>query len=200
MSRWIILLIVSLVAVTAAGCGGGTSVVLTPESDGHVGKVVVENKAGSQVLDEAYQRTSASKPTSAPKKPVKADPDKIKKEFKDALAAQPSPPEVFKFYFKSESSELQPQYFPLLTKVAETVKKRNSVDTDVAGHTDTSGDKKYNFVLAERRARIIEKLLVERGVDPLVITVYSFGEDDPLIKTGDNVFEPRNRRVEVTVR
>ena len=200
MSRGILLLILVMFAAAAAGCGGATSVVLMPESDGHVGKVVVENKAGSQVLDEAYQRTSASKPTSAPKEPVKADPKKVEKEFKDALAAQPSRPEVFLFYFLSESSKLEPKYFDLMDKVAESVKSRESVDVGVAGHTDTSGDKEYNFVLSERRARIIERHLVKRGVDPSVITVFSFGEDDPLIKTGDNVFEPRNRRVEVTVR
>jgi len=35
---------------------------------------------------------------------------------------------------------------------------------------------------------------------PANITVTSHGEGNPLIKTADNVSEPRNRRVEVVIR
>jgi outer membrane protein OmpA-like peptidoglycan-associated protein len=37
-------------------------------------------------------------------------------------------------------------------------------------------------------------------VDPSIIDITSHGKDNPLIPTGDQVAEPRNRRVEVTVR
>jgi outer membrane protein OmpA-like peptidoglycan-associated protein len=46
----------------------------------------------------------------------------------------------------------------------------------------------------------IRSLLVDAGVAAALIEATSHGETDLLIKTADEVFEPRNRRVEVTVR
>ena len=43
-------------------------------------------------------------------------------------------------------------------------------------------------------------LLAAEGIDPGALEITSHGEANPLVPTGDNVSEPRNRRVEVTVR
>ena len=43
-------------------------------------------------------------------------------------------------------------------------------------------------------------LLVQAGLDMAAIDVRSHGEAELLVPTADGVFEPRNRRVEVTVR
>jgi outer membrane protein OmpA-like peptidoglycan-associated protein len=42
-------------------------------------------------------------------------------------------------------------------------------------------------------------MLASRGVDPNIAEIESHGEDNLLVKTGDQVQEPRNRRVEITV-
>ena len=39
-----------------------------------------------------------------------------------------------------------------------------------------------------------------QGVDPSTLDISSHGKDNPLVPTGDQVSEPRNRRVEITVR
>jgi outer membrane protein OmpA-like peptidoglycan-associated protein len=54
--------------------------------------------------------------------------------------------------------------------------------------------------LGLKRAASIKNILVSDGVDPSGIEVVSHGEDNPSIETEDNVAEPRNRRVEITVR
>jgi outer membrane protein OmpA-like peptidoglycan-associated protein len=46
----------------------------------------------------------------------------------------------------------------------------------------------------------VRDLLVAEGIDPAMIQVTSHGEENPLVPTEDEVAEPRNRRVEVTVR
>jgi outer membrane protein OmpA-like peptidoglycan-associated protein len=51
-----------------------------------------------------------------------------------------------------------------------------------------------------RRAEMIRKQLVDIGLDPTLIEIVSHGEADLLIKTADEVPEPRNRRVEISVR
>jgi outer membrane protein OmpA-like peptidoglycan-associated protein len=70
----------------------------------------------------------------------------------------------------------------------------------VVGHTDTVGDKLYNYKLSLKRARALASLLVSKGVDRSILEITSHGKDNPLVPTGDQVSEPRNRRVEVTVR
>jgi outer membrane protein OmpA-like peptidoglycan-associated protein len=70
----------------------------------------------------------------------------------------------------------------------------------VIGHTDTVGTRASNIVLGMRRAELLRKLLVEAGLDSSLIEIASHGEADLLVPTGDEVAEPRNRRVEITVR
>jgi outer membrane protein OmpA-like peptidoglycan-associated protein len=62
------------------------------------------------------------------------------------------------------------------------------------------GDKSYNYRLSLMRAKAVAALLVAKGLDPSILEITSHGKDNPLVPTGDQVFEPRNRRVEVTVR
>jgi outer membrane protein OmpA-like peptidoglycan-associated protein len=62
------------------------------------------------------------------------------------------------------------------------------------------GDKSYNYRLSLMRAKTVAALLVAKGLDPSILEITSHGKDNPLVPTGDQVFEPRNRRVEVTVR
>ena len=45
-----------------------------------------------------------------------------------------------------------------------------------------------------------DALLVQAGLNPVALDVRSHGEGELLVPTADNVFEPKNRRVEVTVR
>ena len=46
----------------------------------------------------------------------------------------------------------------------------------------------------------VREMLIASQLDSATIEVASHGESDPLIKTGDEAFEPRNRRVDITVR
>jgi outer membrane protein OmpA-like peptidoglycan-associated protein len=66
-------------------------------------------------------------------------------------------------------------------------------------HTDTTGDRGYNYQLSLVRARKVAGLLASQGIDPNILEIESHGEDNLLVKTGDEVGEPRNRRVEITV-
>jgi outer membrane protein OmpA-like peptidoglycan-associated protein len=84
--------------------------------------------------------------------------------------------------------------------VLETIRERAPVDISVVGHTDTVGKKEYNYGLSMKRAKAVASILVAKGIDPSVIDITSHGKDNPLVPTGDQVPEPRNRRVEITVR
>ena len=70
----------------------------------------------------------------------------------------------------------------------------------VIGHTDTTGAGLSNVELGLKRANSVRNLLVEARLNPALIEVTSHGEADLLVPTGDDVAEPRNRRVEITIR
>jgi outer membrane protein OmpA-like peptidoglycan-associated protein len=70
----------------------------------------------------------------------------------------------------------------------------------VVGHTDTAGRDDANFALGLTRATAIRNLLAIAGLETSAIEVISLGERDLLIPTSDDTQEPRNRRVEISVR
>jgi outer membrane protein OmpA-like peptidoglycan-associated protein len=117
-----------------------------------------------------------------------------------ALAALPKPPARFILYFEHDSVDLTPESQGRLQKVLERIRARAPVDVSVVGHTDTVGKKEYNYALSLKRAVAVASILRGKGVDPSVLDITSHGKDNPLVPTGDQVSEPRNRRVEITVR
>jgi peptidoglycan-associated lipoprotein len=62
------------------------------------------------------------------------------------------------------------------------------------------GDRKANLALGLKRANTVRAILASAGLAQDTIEVTSHGEADLLVKTPDNTPEPRNRRVEITVR
>lgn len=77
---------------------------------------------------------------------------------------------------------------------------RYASEVFITGYTDTSGSDAYNLALSQRRAERVKTEMIGIGVDPDIITTRARGEQELLIQTPDNVREPKNRRVEITVR
>ena len=84
--------------------------------------------------------------------------------------------------------------------VLQAVKSYPVPDVVVVGHTDTTGTPQSNAELGLRRANAVRNLLVAAGLTLSTIDIRSHGEGELLVPTADGVFEPKNRRVEVTVR
>jgi outer membrane protein OmpA-like peptidoglycan-associated protein len=62
------------------------------------------------------------------------------------------------------------------------------------------GTARANIELGQTRANTVRNMLIQVGIDPSMIEVRSHGEADLLVKTADETPEPRNRRVEISVR
>jgi len=183
-----------------ACCGTRSMVVLIPDPDGNVGQVVVANEGGKQVLTEANQSVEATGRNKAPSDVTTLSTEEIRATFSEALAAQPPPPAKFILYFQRDSDELTGESKAVLPKIIQTIRERRSTDIVISGHTDRVGSMEYNYKLSLERAQVICRILADSGADPANITVTSHGEGNPLIKTADNVAEPRNRRVEVVIK
>jgi OmpA-OmpF porin, OOP family len=174
--------------------------VLLPGPEGQVGKITVSNKGGSQVLDKANQAVMVKAQDTPPEHPYLMTESQINELFGGALSALPAPPLRFLFYFQNDSSELTEESKKQLPQILDAIKARHSKDVSLIGHTDRVGSREYNYKLGLERAEAIKSLFIRSGVKPDFLEVDSYGEDNPLIKTEDEVSEPRNRRVEAVIR
>src|SRR5438094_2279176 len=69
---------------------------------------------------------------------------------------------------------------------------------EVSGHTDTSGSAAHNKELSEKRAQVIVKELVARGVPEKDIEAVGRGPEAPLVKPDDTpAKKAKNRRYEI---
>ena len=101
-------------------------------------------------------------------------------------------------FFKYDSYKLSITEKDKLDNYISTLIKTDSNPIIIYGHTDTKGSKKYNLILSEQRALSVSKYFRKKGINNKLI-IKSYGEDYPLIITGDNVEEENNRRVEVII-
>jgi peptidoglycan-associated lipoprotein len=176
-------------------------IALLPDPEtGTVGRAVVSSPLGGSVEltgKRAATRIEIGHPPSAPFTFSEAQ---VRQLFGDALAARPPAPRHFLLYFESGSNQLTPESEKMLTAILAFVKVRPVPDLTVVGHTDTTGTAQANIELGRNRATLIRDRLVAAGLDGSLITAASHGEADLLVRTPDETPEPRNRRVEVSVR
>jgi outer membrane protein OmpA-like peptidoglycan-associated protein len=173
--------------------------ILLPDEQGKTGSIIVSGAGGKRLLSEPRQAVTVA-PGAAPGKPFVMPREEVRALVGPALAALPKPPMQFILYFKHDDIELTNESLTKVQEVVRAIKERGPVDVSVVGHTDTVGTRSYNYRLSLKRARAVAALLTEGGVNSSILAITSHGEDNPLVPTGNEVSEPRNRRVEVTVR
>lgn len=175
--------------------GPGSYVMLIPNPDGSIGRVMVQGRQGEQVLTKAGQAISLDGGI-----PIEVSEEKVKADFGSAIAARPPIPEKFVFYFNKGSTQLTKESRALLPSVLAKARARQAMDIWLIGHTDTTGDAKRNDALGLKRAQALAKNFEKLGLKDLTLTVESYGERSLEVATPDNTSEPLNRRGEVTLR
>lgn len=173
-------------------------IVLLPGREGGVGAVGVQEGGREIVLDTAY--ASARTGAGGRLEPGQATPDEVRAVFASALAAEPPRPATFILYFVEATDQFTPASQALVDQVLLSIATRPAPELTVAGHTDAVGTDQYNDALSLRRAERVRVLLVARRIPPASIVAVGRGKRELLVPTPDGVPEPRNRRVEITVR
>ncbi len=104
--------------------------------------------------------------------------------------------------FRTDSAEIDDSEKPKLeasyAKVTEAIashKELGRITLFIAGHTDTVGSSAYNVQLSRARAQSIAGWFRRRGLRS-PIAFEGFGESALLVKTADEVDEPKNRRAD----
>ena len=173
-------------------------VVLLPARDGKVGAVVIQEGGRETTLDTAY--ATAQTGADGRLAPGQASPDQVRAIFGDALSAEPPRPVTFVLYVVEATDQFTPESQALVEQVLVAIASRPAPELTVAGHTDAVGTDQYNDALSLRRAERVRVLLIARGIAPDSIRAIGRGKREPRVPTPDGVAEPRNRRVEITVR
>jgi outer membrane protein OmpA-like peptidoglycan-associated protein len=202
----------TMLAVVSAACRiggpappGQSLVVLLPDpDDGTTGRAAVTSLSASNSsggVDLTAPRDATRVATNrAPTPPAMMDQAEVQRIFGDTLSALPPASQHFNLYFLFDSDELTAESQALFPAILEAIRGRPAPDLAIVGHTDTMGSSDTNYQLGLRRAMAVRSLLVPAGFDPSFVEVASHGEADLLVPTRDETSEPRNRRVEITVR
>jgi outer membrane protein OmpA-like peptidoglycan-associated protein len=125
------------------------------------------------------------------------DADEIKAKMDAALAACGAVAGDYIVYFGFDRSDLSSAAQGVVADVVAAVSGIAAPAISLVGHTDTSGSAAYNQGLSQRRVNRVANALGSSGVNLGNVTRAARGESQNAIATGDNVREPRNRRVTI---
>lgn len=191
-------LVTALMVYSHQGRLGDEMVVVLPGPNGKVGTVVVERGGERVVLNQPFaaSRIVGGSPPQA-QRLVEAE---VQRDFGSVLAALPGRPKSFLLYFLEGSDEFTPESLVELEQMLGELRQRGAPDVLVIGHTDRVGTEQFNDILSLQRAERVRTELVKLGIAEARVQIAGRGEREPLVPTDDEVAEPRNRRVEISVR
>lgn len=101
--------------------------------------------------------------------------------------------------FAFDSYDLTEEAREVLSLKANIMRKYDDVAVVIEGHCDERGTEEYNLALGERRARAAYQHLVILGVDPVRMSIVSFGEERPIDPAHNETAWEKNRRAEFVV-
>ncbi|MCT7375231.1 OmpA family protein [Chelativorans salis] len=99
--------------------------------------------------------------------------------------------------FATDSSSIQPAFYPTLNSVALVLKRYNQTLVDVYGHTDSTGSYEHNMQLSRQRAQSVADYLVAQGTNSQRFAVIGQGPTQPVASNDTQEGRQQNRRVEI---
>ena len=173
-------------------------VVVLPDANGRTGTVVVERGNERIVLNEPYASSRITNDGEI--KFEKLSEPEVRASFERVVTALPARPLSFLLHFIRGEDTLTEASRRERDRMLGELRKRPMPDIVVIGHTDRVGRDEANDRLSLQRAERMKSDLVREGLAAERIRTAGRGEREPVVPTDDGVDEPRNRRVEISVR
>jgi outer membrane protein OmpA-like peptidoglycan-associated protein len=173
------------------------TVILLPNADGKSTGIVFKANGQETTVTEPYQGIEStggkvvSKTFSA---------EEMQRLYPDVMQALPEKPRSFTLRFEENGTKLTAESAMMVEDIRQEILKRAVPEVTVIGHTDRVGSEEDNLRLSRARAEAIRDILIAGGVPAQIIQAIGLGELEPEVMTEDGVAEPRNRRVEISVR
>lgn len=97
-------------------------------------------------------------------------------------------------YFMLDSSDVLPDFVPVVAAHARYLVANPSQRIIMEGHCDERGSREYNIALGEQRAKSVADMLKVQGVSESQIQIVSYGEEKPAVPGNDESAWEQNRR------
>lgn len=103
-------------------------------------------------------------------------------------------------YFDFDRSDLSSSARDTLSHDAEVIlKEMKEANIRIEGNCDERGSAEYNLALGERRAKEAAKYLKALGVQPMRLSVVSYGKEKPAVQGNNEAAWAKNRRDEFVI-
>ncbi|MBX2880655.1 MAG: OmpA family protein [Granulosicoccus sp.] len=99
--------------------------------------------------------------------------------------------------FDFDQSTLRPEAQPIIQQAAAYLVNNPGRTAVVEGHTDATGDARFNQILSVERARAVKDALMAAGLEANRIKTAGLGETQPVDNNDTRNGRQANRRVEI---
>ena len=101
--------------------------------------------------------------------------------------------------FDTNKSNIKPNFYTTLNKVAQTLAEDNQSAILVTGYTDNTGNDSINMPLSQQRAQSVKNYLSGKGVSGSRIDAQGAGSSNPIADNSSASGREQNRRVEISI-
>ena len=101
--------------------------------------------------------------------------------------------------FDTNKSNIKPNFYSTLNKVAQTLTEDTKSGILVTGYTDSTGNDSINIPLSQARAQAVANYLIAQGISPTRINAQGLGSADPIASNATPQGREQNRRVELSI-
>jgi peptidoglycan-associated lipoprotein len=193
--RMICLLVVGCMALWTPGCskksvssdGRMTSAARAPMEP--IPNLSMDDPAGTERLNSGIAM-------------AKNDPATARRQLDEARAEQAATTAagLRDVFFGYDSWTISEEGRQSLSRDAQWLRTHPAAQLKVEGHCDERGSSTYNFVLAEKRAKVILNYLSDLGIKRDRIVAVSYGKERPFCKDRSEACYQQNRRGHLVVR
>jgi len=104
-------------------------------------------------------------------------------------------------HFAGDSSNLSDENKSTLSEeLAPILREYSAIELLIEGHASSDGSTEYNYELGLTRAQNVVDFLVEQKVNPNMLEIVSYGEDQPVADNKTRKGRKANRRVKIVLK
>jgi peptidoglycan-associated lipoprotein len=184
-SSWMLVIIISIVAVSFLAAGCAKKAMVKEEVAGRPAPPVEAKKVEPPAPPVAPPKVEPTPPPPAPK--VEAAPPKM---------VEPIDLVSLRLQFAFDDYSLSSKAKENLEKLASWMKEADTAKIQVEGHACEIGTNEYNLALGERRANSAKMYLEGLGIAAVRLSTISYGEERPLDPGHTEAARSKNRRAE----